>query len=74
MIKKSDPAVCHSANEILSEQEKDFIKLWVNEHFIANAMVEVAWHPYVKKEWEKAQKRFELEEQMKKLDRESQGE
>jgi len=66
-----DPLLFSNSKTILSDNDKQVIKLWVKHNFIPNSMVNAFWHVYVKTEWEKSQKRYILSEKMNKLDRES---
>lgn len=59
------------ANELLTDEDKLYIKEWVKENFIPNSFPNAFWNQYVKTEWNKQQQRHELAEKLKKLDRES---
>lgn len=71
MIGVIDKMIFRNPRDILSEQEKEYVKIWVKKNFIPNALVNAFWHPYVKKEWHKQQEKHNLSEKMEKLDRES---
>lgn len=60
--------------KILTDEETDIVRTWVKDNFVPNAFPNAFWHPCVKKEWEKQQKRYALSEEIRKLDRESRGE
>ena len=66
-----DPKIIRDPKEILSDEEKAYIKQWVKDNFVPNTLVNAFWHPTVKSEWHKRQDRFDLAERMKKLDRET---
>ena len=66
-----DAKIFRNPKDILSDEDKIYIKQWVKDNFIPNSLVDTFSHPYVKTEWKKQQERYELFLKMEKLDRES---
>jgi len=68
-----DPKIVRDPKDILSDEDRLYIKEWVKEHFVPHSLVNAFWHPFVKSEWHRQQERIDLAAKMKELDRDSRG-